>query len=743
MGFFFVALLPAFLLLIPATLIGMLCCYEFSKHYIYLSTAAPLDRPIADVLREWLCQRAFRWSCLFLLGLLPFVLSPVPHPGHLLVPKLSVLPFWLGIVLALLTCADRLPETIRAFQEAFSSWCTYNRGEVDVPGTFQSPSGSASSRVGLLTLCGVLTGGVIGAAALGAWRERLPGSTTQHAVSSRSPEPLINLFLKHGLELVLNLFAPAGLVIGLLFLTAAPVLADCQAISREASRTTTWTERMETVARSPDPIERESLHLGFVDQDSSPVLLPLENLFEHGWILGKTGTGKTTLELCPLVEWLAGQGRHSVLNMDLKGHDLALLQALREGTERGRRRSGREIPLRYFTNELGKATYAFNPLNQSNRSQLSTYEFAFNICTATNTIHGAEYGKRWFGQSGLRTVAETLRQFPEIASFKELAARLEYLIFNARREVLHNEIRKAGLEPYLIIHQLATIAALNATPKTHSPEVMEHAIDFSGPRSPFLEPQSCHFHLSTARGPGGAAEIARAVLQSLMNAAATTSPRERRCQVFVIIDEWPAMVAGNLEYILQQSRSMGISIILANQSMQDVRKPDLDLLPVLMENCNFRQWFSISNPDDQRIMIDLAGQTVEHLRSVGTQYGPQGITQSESFAEVILPRLNVNDLRLASVDDRKSIVQILSDRGYARYGGFPFVMRSEFHIDRAEYERRRNAEWPQGDPGTFPAGEDNSLPGQTLDPPVENGPIIENETIERPKRRSRRNRGND
>jgi len=58
---------------------------------------------------------------------------------------------------------------------------------------------------------------------------------------------------------------------------------------------------------------------------------------------------------------------------------------------------------------------------------------------------------------------------------------------------------------------------------------------------------------------------------------------------FVVIDKFQRMVANNLEHMLQVARSMNVGVILANQSMEDLKTRGTDLIPALEANCRFRQ----------------------------------------------------------------------------------------------------------------------------------------------------------
>ena len=81
-----------------------------------------------------------------------------------------------------------------------------------------------------------------------------------------------------------------------------------------------------------------------------------------------------------------------------------------------------------------------------------------------------------------------------------------------------------------------------------------------------------------------------------------------------------------------------------------------------------------------------------------------GVTRVTA-GEITSPRLRANDIMLATDAEKQSIVQIRRGLGYAQFGGFPFVMRSTFHIDEDEYKARKSSDWPITVPGTFEAHE--------------------------------------
>ena len=63
---------------------------------------------------------------------------------------------------------------------------------------------------------------------------------------------------------------------------------------------------------------------------------------------------------------------------------------------------------------------------------------------------------------------------------------------------------------------------------------------------------------------------------------------QRNTQVLLCIDEFQELLASNLAYVFRCARSMGIGVILANQSMDDLKTTTMDLIPILETNCRLR-----------------------------------------------------------------------------------------------------------------------------------------------------------
>jgi len=454
--------------------------------------------------------------------------------------------------------------------------------------------------------------------------------------------------------------------------------------------TETWDDLVTRVRASGDAIEKESLLLGVNAHDDSPVIVPRSVFREHAHLLGDSGSGKTSLGIASLLTQFIRFGDCSVVVIDLKGDDTALMEGARIEAERA------GIRFRWFTNELDRPTYIFNPLLQSHLAKLSLYQRTDILTSSLGLQYGTDYGRGYFSDANSEMLYHALKARPEgVPSFVELAAVLrEKTPFRSVPE----DLRAAGAHLSAIINRLADTQALNATTKGGCPEsAMASAIDMS---DVFRRPQVLYFHLASAIGMASTAEIARLALYSLLTAAKTAEGE--RTQVYLFVDEFQRIVSTNLELFLQQARSLNIGVILANQTLGDLKTADTDLIPTVRANTRFRQIFAASDLVEQEEIIKTSGETTVFSRAWSQYLGNVlGASGTFSLSETLSPRLRVNDVLLATDHPQQSIVQVRRGQGYAQFGGFPFVMTSTFHITQEEYERRKRAPWPERDGETI------------------------------------------
>jgi hypothetical protein len=350
------------------------------------------------------------------------------------------------------------------------------------------------------------------------------------------------------------------------------------------------------------------------------------------------------------------------------------------------------------------------------------------LCGATGLTYGADYGPGFYSDTNAANMYHALKTFPHIQTFAELADGIGNVIVTAKKRELNPEIRKAGVHVHEVMKRLAACEGLNVTDSTgHAPEVVAQAIDLT---KVFQEPQLLYFHLSATLSPSGAPEIARLVNYMLLAAATKT---KRQHPVFLVIDEFQRMVAANLEYMLQLARSMGVGVILANQSMEDLKKSTTNLIPAIEANCRLRQWFAVSSSDDQQRLINSSGLTIDHVNSRSTSINSDG-KRSTSYSETekIVNRFMINDVALTSDHPFRSFLRISRGAGYAQYGGLPVIIESNYHITKDEYKRRKELPWPKL-PGMFQPKPVNSVSNNSTEEinglPNDSGPQWSSEVI--------------
>ncbi|MFN3191256.1 MAG: type IV secretory system conjugative DNA transfer family protein [Aureliella sp.] len=432
-----------------------------------------------------------------------------------------------------------------------------------------------------------------------------------------------------------------------------------------------------------DSFEKQSLFLGVNAADNAPVLVPQKVFNDHAHILGDTGSGKTSIGIASIVSQLLRRANCSVVVLDLKGDDHALMEGVRrESVNAG-------LDFRWFTNLVGKSTHVFNPLAHDYLDGQPATIQADIIANALGLQYGRDYGRAFYGDANLELLTRALSEAGEpVRSFRQLDRLLAATSKRADREHRRNASHVVH-----VVKRLADSEALNCEDEV----ACKHAIDFS---SVCRKPQTAYFHLSSGAGTGVSGEIARLALYSLMHSAYGVPPSER-VQTYVIIDEFQRIVASNLEMVLQLARSLNIGLVLANQTISDLKTPGVDLIPAVSTNTRFRQVFASSYLDDQERLVRASGETVQHhasfLDSIASTVG----LGSLSLSERVVSRQRLNDILLATDKEGRSLVQLRRGAGFAQYGGFSFVMQSGYTISEEEFIERKSAPWPEASDGTI------------------------------------------
>lgn len=644
------------------------CVYQFGNHWIYRCTPSPMPRTLAREHRS-------RWRpAILLLAAFPFlaaVLASLFQSPWLFAGLLYGLCF---IQLSLYLSAG---GTFGAARHSFTSWLTYNAGEITMPGLLQSPAGPAHGRRVLLVGCAI-------------------GFAVQfHLINTFSNDMIFNRYAEVESPLLLFIF-PALTFACLPVLLLLPCILDASRTLQEA-KASPWRPLIEELRASANPLERDAYYQGRVLIDGCPLLLDRSIFKEHGHFLGPTGSGKTSQGLNPWIEQTIGFGDSSILVLDLKADSLETLSTMKAAAEQRRRTHGQEIPLKVFSMDETKAMHAYNPLASPIWAKLKRYKRTDFLIAGLGLDHGPGYGRDHFTIQSKIILTKVFELFPNCASFRELAQHCRDVAEGTVKTSLTSDVKKNAVDLAHKLQEFAEIDQLQVHPGGIFPQdVVDGSIELA---DLFRSPQLQYFHLSSIDSAGVAPMLARFVTAKLLMTAARV---ERRTQVYLVIDEFQRMAAQSLEYLLQLSRSLGIGVILSNQSMEDLNLPGSRLVSSIESNCRYRQWFGVTSVEDRKRIKELAGETVELFKTETDAIASDGkSTSSVAWSETVVPRINGNEISRTSARQNTSLVHLTMDAGYAQFGGLPFTLYHDFHISFDEYLRRQNMPWPSDEPGMF------------------------------------------
>lgn len=456
-------------------------------------------------------------------------------------------------------------------------------------------------------------------------------------------------------------------------------------------RVTAWHAIVRKMRNSKNPKESESLLVGYVAADASPIIVDRGLCFQHIHVLGATGTNKSSMGLAPLIEQLISFGDASVIIIDLKGDSPEMYYAAEAAVQAFRP----QTKMQFFSLENKTRTQIFNPFLTRGWADLGLSERDDILCTCCGLVYGFDYGKGFFTSCNSAVVHAANLSNPDSMSFRQLSPEVSSLLSDESRGLLP-ELRKAGIHAQAVIQRLASYDSMNVTQENApSAEALDNRIELI---DYFQQPQVGYFRLPSTTSTIGAPAIARLILYFLIIAGRMA---KRNTKVHVIIDEFQRVGSQGLDQMLQLARSHDIGLVLSNQSMSDLYSNSPAVFHAVSGCCGIRQWFSVNALDDINMLSTLMGthEIVQETVTVGSEV-------SRSYRTEHVPRARVIDLHAISENRNLSVLQIGgSGQGYARYNGIPVVCYNDYHITPKEFQRRKDMPWPHDLPGMIDAGE--------------------------------------
>jgi hypothetical protein len=507
------------------------------------------------------------------------------------------------------------------------------------------------------------------------------------------------------------------------------IIATLRRLSRYGP-STPWDTKVERLLNG---LRDPHLYIGRSLADLIPWLLHLKLLQGHAHIIGGTRSGKTSLCIAPLAFQLIARGDASVVVIDLKGDNALYWGAFIEAERAG-------LPFRWFSIEPGVASYGWNPLTQSHNRKRGVSARAQNLLLSFGLYHGETYGPQYFGVVMLDMILSFLAKFRDIRSFAEFAKYAEepgsYAATNTDQE--DSQLVR------MLLRQLATIAPLNVTGDERPelpPEVCRDAIDMV---DLLTRKQVLYFSLPSMEEELSAKAIGKLVLYAIVHAAKTVKRTGKAVPVYVFVDEFQQLVAGNLKILLEMARSMGVYLILSHQDMSQLKTPGFDITSTVESSTTLKVVLEASSLAALKDMEQYSGEVREPLLSWAQRVFPGlDVNDSAAFspdrayplhdfqpalanvAERERYRLTRNEILALSAHPLRGFVRSRSDSGLTQYAGQWTAIECEFPTTAEEYEARSNTPWPTEHPScvTVPEGEDDEDDDDGFAPVLPNNPL--------------------
>lgn len=337
------------------------------------------------------------------------------------------------------------------------------------------------------------------------------------------------------------------------------------------------------------------------ETEPRPLLLHERLLSEHCYILGPSGTGKTSLGIMPLLIQLMRGSKtatdelsppYPIVILDLKG-DQALFHTVKYEAER------RGQIFKFMVMEKDAPTYRFNPFRGFDRSSRTVAQLCQLILDALSLNHGKGYGRSYYTERSRSILSTTLKRNENISSFTELYAALRTTLAG----MSDSRARYDAFELVSVIEML-----------TEYPQLVTGVEDDASNRDGIIfmpdvlrERQVSYFWLPAALESISVGEIAKLVLFNLRIAAQDWKrkhPHDKR-RVILVIDELQRVAGENLQGLLQDARAFGISAILANQSLKDLKsQTGFDLAPTIMTNTRVKLFFTSTSESECHVYVE-------------------------------------------------------------------------------------------------------------------------------------------
>jgi hypothetical protein len=462
-----------------------------------------------------------------------------------------------------------------------------------------------------------------------------------------------------------------------------------------------WANAVDRIFRSAHAGLEKHLFLGNRYCGGLPYLLPDSRDNPHIWVMGGTGTGKSSRVLAPLIAQHVALG-YSVLVLDPKP-DKAMFWSCYDDCYH------QEVPFRYVSITPGMWSYVFAPLAQSHAVAQTLASRAEILIQALNLDYGVRYGGSYFTTMDELFCVGLLSLFPDVRSPEAVVRLCEDS--PALKRMLGERGWEDSNHVRAIFAKLAGVTVFNPTPGTRgfTEAVLDAAIDL---RQLFFTPQVVYFGLDAQQLRTSTRAALGLGFYNLLAASKHVGPKPQ-VKVVCVLDEAQEAVGPNLSILMEQARSMGIRLVLAHQNLGQIRRPDADYQGTFEENTGLHVVFNPVAREVRQWMEETSGQQLYTALSWEQDLLPgTDLRADDGFRPPLarppdlleFPRVNVSE-RLGPVWDQTTLmrlsaepgvawVRLTRDAGYAREGGQWVPVRMLYHVSEPRFIRRAEGSWP-------------------------------------------------
>jgi Type IV secretion-system coupling protein DNA-binding domain len=409
------------------------------------------------------------------------------------------------------------------------------------------------------------------------------------------------------------------------------------------------------MTQAKPPTDTSSIYFGQCitkDGQKIPMRVPRQDFAKgHMHIRGRTRSGKTSMAIIPLASQLMAPYpdptdhsakprmlRDPVFVFDLGG-DQALFWTLKE-MAKGYGRSDEDF--KFLSLRRDDAWHFFDPFQAVQRTPGgggNTIRLANLFIEAFNLDNGLIYGGQYFTQQNLAALLDVVRAFFKYKghppTLHEIADYLDNLRFKRQKAFRDADQIRMTFNFLLEYPQLQP----NEQDKA-SGRVIDMAKALDNPNGEVV-----YFFTPTLNESTTARQIAGLGLYSVINAAIEKRRREPDAipphqHIWIFVDEFHELAGRSFASLLAQAGKFGITLILANQTTDQLENRDTSLAQVVFDNCHIKQYFTVTSSRD---IEDLQVLSKDDKFLLATET-LSGMDSSTSKREVLLPILTKNEI---------------------------------------------------------------------------------------------------